>query len=211
MIPTRDGDRCFRFSGITIPWTDRARLTRIKIRRIDDGKPKYAEGYADRPLIFPDPAVILPGKPLIVAEGEFDTLLLSQKLRDMAAAATLGSASSRPEPSILLDLMPAAPWFLALDGDEAGDKAASGWPARAIRVRPPGSFKDWTEAAQAGVNLRRWWSDRLGGTEAPALFSWDELATQQWEPALIENEAAANVPDPYALAERQAIQAENEP
>jgi hypothetical protein len=25
------------------------------------------------------------------------------------------------------------------------------------------------------VNLRRWWSDRLGGTEAPALFTWPEL------------------------------------
>ena len=24
----------------------------------------------------------------------------------------------------------------------------------ARRVRPPGAFKDWTEAAQAGVNLR---------------------------------------------------------
>ena len=41
MIPTRAGDRCFRFSGIIIPWRA-GRLTRIKIRRIDDGKPKYA-------------------------------------------------------------------------------------------------------------------------------------------------------------------------
>ena len=54
MIPTRAGDRCFRFSGIAITLragrprrgTPRplgsARLTRIKTRRIDDGKPKYA-------------------------------------------------------------------------------------------------------------------------------------------------------------------------
>ena len=41
MIPTRAGDRCFRFSGIIIPWRA-GPLTRIKIRRIDDGKPKYA-------------------------------------------------------------------------------------------------------------------------------------------------------------------------
>ena len=94
--------------------------------------------------------------------------MLGQELRDLAAVVTLGSASSKPEPSILVDLMSAAPWFLALDGDEAGDKSASGWPARAIRVRPPGSFKDWTEAARAGVDLRRWWSDRLAGIEAPA-------------------------------------------
>ena len=57
------------------PLEGRARLTRIKIRRIDDGKPKYAEAYSDRPLIYPDPAVIRPGRPLIVSEGEFDCLL----------------------------------------------------------------------------------------------------------------------------------------
>ncbi len=43
--------------------------------------------------------------------------------------------------------------------------------------------KDWTEAAQAGINLRRWWTDRLGGTEAPELFTWHELAAQRWGPA----------------------------
>jgi CHC2 zinc finger len=68
-IPTRAGDRFFLFSGIVIPWRDGARLTRIKIRRIDDGKRKYAEAFQDRPLIFPDPAVIRPGEPLIICEG----------------------------------------------------------------------------------------------------------------------------------------------
>ena len=130
----------------------------------------------------------------MIAEGEFDALLLAQELRrapglpGWAAVVTLGSAAGKPEPKILVDLMPAAPWFLALDGDEAGDKSASGWPSRAIRVRPPGSFKDWTEAAQAGVNLRRFWSDRIG--QAAGMPHGDE-------------------PEWYAIEERQAIQ--NEP
>jgi hypothetical protein len=71
-------------------------------------------------------------------------------------------------------------WFVATDGDEAGDKAAAGWPARARRVRPPGRFKDWTEAAQAGLDLARWWRDILAGVDRPPLFSWPELAGWRW-------------------------------
>ena len=84
-------------------------------------------------------------------------------------------------------MLAAAPWFIATDADEAGDKAASGWPAEADPRSAARAFKDWTEAAQAGVNLRRWWSDRLGGTEAPALFTWDELAAWRWGPARDES------------------------
>jgi len=95
MIPTGAGDRCFRFSGIVIPWRaggtplGSARLTRIKIRRIADGKPKYAEAYSDGPLIYPDPAAIRPGRPLIICEGEFDCMLLAQQLPE-ASVITLG-------------------------------------------------------------------------------------------------------------------------
>ena len=76
------------------------------------------------------------------------------------------------------------------------------------------------------MNLRRWWTDRLGGTETPALFTWDELATWRWGPArddpspgiIIDHpdparcRAAIEAADPfdaYAVAERVAIQEEN--
>ena len=62
-------------------------------------------------------------------------------------------------------------WILAEDSHFKWNKK---WGA----AQPPGAFKDWSEAAQAGVNLLRWWTDRLGGTEAPALFTWPELAAQ---------------------------------
>ena len=91
------------------------------------------------------------GRPLVIVEGEFDALLLGQELRDLAAVVTLGSASSRPDLATRSEMLAAAPWFIATVADEA----ASGRPAVARRVRPPGVFKDWTEAAQAGVNLRR--------------------------------------------------------
>jgi DNA primase len=207
-IPTRDGDRDFLARGVTIPWFDGDRLALVKVRQPEGREPKYAEAFRDRPGVYPGIEAIEPGRPLLVAEGEFDALLLGQELHDLAAVVTLGSASSRPEGGILVDLMAAAPWYLALDRDEAGDKAAAGWLARAIRVRPPGAYKDWTEAAQAGVNLRRWWLDRLEGTEAPVLFTWDELAALRWGPALHEPEPAVDGSDPYAKDERRAIQTE---
>jgi DNA primase len=160
-IPTRAGDRCFRFSGIVIPWRDGARLTRIKIRRIDDGKPKYAEAYSDRPLIFPDPAVIRPGKPLIVCEGELDALLLAQQLPE-ASVITLGSASARTDPAVLSKMLSSPCWFIALDADAAGDSAAAKFPASAVRVRPPDPDKDWGEVHAGGVNrIRYHWGRHL--------------------------------------------------
>jgi hypothetical protein len=106
---------------------------------------------------------------------------LAQELADLASVVTLGSASSKPEGMTFLAMLAAPVWYLAHDADPAGDRAASGWPARAVRVRPPGPYKDWTEAAIDGVNLARWWRDRLAGTEAPELFTWDELSTWRWE------------------------------
>jgi hypothetical protein len=46
-------------------------------------------------------------------------------------------------------------------GLPAGEKAASGWPPHAMRVRPPAPYTDWTEAAQAGIDLRGWWIENV--------------------------------------------------
>jgi hypothetical protein len=140
--------------------------------------------FTDRPAIYPTSEAVRPGRPLIIVEGEFDALLLGQAVGDLATVVTLGSASARPEGSTYCAMLPAPVWYLAHDGDAAGDRAASGWPARAIRVRPPAADKDWTEAAQSGVNLSRWWSDRLGGIENPLRSTWDELAARRWGPAI---------------------------
>jgi CHC2 zinc finger len=191
MVP-RDGDEPFKARGITVPWFDGDRLALVKIRQPEGRKPKYVEAFRDRPQVYPDPAVIEPGRPLVIVEGEFDALLLGQALGrapglpGWAAVVTLGSTSSGRgygggiDPAILRRVLAAPVWFVATDADKAGDKAASEWPARAIRVRPPEPFKDWTEAAQAGIDLRSWWLPRLGGTEA----LWNHLAALRWGPAL---------------------------
>jgi hypothetical protein len=78
-----------------------------------------------------------------------------------------------------------------------------------------------TDAAQAGVNLSRWWLPLQGGTEV----LWNELAGWRRGPALNDPtpaviiaspnpeairvaHAGADPRDPYTLAERQAVHAE---
>jgi hypothetical protein len=80
--------------------------------------------------------------------------------------------------------MLAAPaWHLATNADSAGDKAASGWQAWAWRVRPPAG-KDWTEAYQAGIDLRRRWieevfADRFDREERAAITEFDGALTRE--------------------------------
>ena len=185
-MPKRYGSGTWPLAGIVIPWVESGRLTRIKVRRIGWFRgAKYIEAFSAGWRVYPGPEAIRPGTPLIVAEGEFDRILLAQELADLASIVTLGSSSSRPDSALCLAMLRCPTWFIALDADKAGDDAADGWPARAVRVRPPAPDGDWTEAHQSGVALRRWWTDRLGGIEAPERSTWDELAARRWGPGLI--------------------------
>jgi hypothetical protein len=177
-IPKADG-AIFRAIGVVIPWFNAGRLALVKIRQPNDRRPKYVEAFRDpsRVFCYPGPERVRSGHTLVVAEGEFDALALGDALVDIAAVVTLGSASARPTPRALSAMLAAPRWLIASDGDDAGDRAMAGWPARARRIRPPEPYKDWTEAKGAGVNLARWWHDCLAGIEKPELFPSDELAT----------------------------------
>jgi len=179
---TRDG-RPYVARGIVIPWWNGPNLTLVKIRQPDGAKPKYAQVFFDRTRhagIYPGPEAIHPGRPLVVPEGEFDRMALGE----LASVISVGSASARPDAAALGPMLAAPRWYIATDADEAGEKSAAGWPARARRVRPPASFKDWTEAKAAGVDLARWWSDILAGNPSPPLFTSDELSRQRWGPSI---------------------------
>ena len=187
-LPKREGDRSYAASGVVIPWLDENRLALVKIRQREgtppeyaeafpiEGKPKYAEGFRDRPGLYPGPAFVEAGRPLIYTEGEFDCLLLHQELHDLAAVVTLGSASSRPELRTRAEMLAASVWLIATDADVAGDKAAADWPARAIRVRPPDGMNDWTYLWKAGRNSIRY----LWGRYLPMSRPWEELAALRW-------------------------------
>jgi hypothetical protein len=183
-VRAKDG-RPYAARGVVIPWFRGPRLALVKVRQPEGAKPKYAEVFRDPaalPAIYPGPEAVRPGRPLVVVEGEFDALSLGEALGGLVGVVTLGSASARPDLRSLGVMLAAPRWFVATDRDEAGDKAAAGWPARARRARPPEPFKDWTEAKAAGVDLARWWRDVLAGVARPPLFTWDELSRWRWGP-----------------------------
>ncbi len=209
-LATKDGGT-YSARGVVIPWFDGDRLALVKLRQTEGDQPKYVEAFRDRPSLYPDRHAIRPGRPLVIVEGEFDALLLGQELDDLAAVVTLGGTeSSKPEPDILGSLLPAARWFVATDGDDAGDKAAARWQStRARRVRPPEPFKDWTDSARAGVNLRRWWADRLGGPWKP--YSWDHLAGMRWGPAAADATPGIVIDWPDPSCRRLALESRTRP
>ena len=146
--------------GITIPWFEDNRLTLLKLRQFDEGVSKYRELYRSSPTIYPSPALIVPDRPLVVCEGEFDALLLGQELAGLAAVITLGSAASRPNNDILAKTRIASRLFLGHHADDAGDLSAKSWPD-GERVRPPAG-KDWTVAKSRGLKLRQVWARVMG-------------------------------------------------
>ena len=76
----------------------------VKIRQPANRKPKYVEAFRDGPRVYPSLAIVRPGAPLILVEGELDALLLGQELGERAAVVTLGSASAASGPGRALDV-----------------------------------------------------------------------------------------------------------
>lgn len=147
-------------AGLFIPWLDSGRLVKLIARQPEGFSYKYREVFRDGPVCYPSPAAIRPGLPLIVCEGELDCLLLGQELGELASVITTGSAAIRPGPAVLTAARSASVVFVAHDADVAGDLAASAWES-SIRVRPAAGT-DWGEARRGGVDLRRWWTERIG-------------------------------------------------
>jgi hypothetical protein len=174
-VPSKAGGS-FVVSGVFIPWFDGDRLTLVKVRRLDDGKPKYAEVFRNGPRAFPSLDAIRPGRPLVACEGEFDALLLSQELGDFASVVTLGSASSLADADVFSAVRSAAFLYAAHDADDAGDKAAALWPSRAVRVRPPEPDNDWCDVHAGGFNRIRY----VWGRYLPLGTPVDELESQSW-------------------------------
>lgn len=187
-IPSKGGDRFRRASGISIPWFDDGRLALLKIRQLEGRLPKYMEAFRDGPSLYPSPAVVKPGLPLVVCEGEFDALLLAQELGDVAAVVTLGSAAGDPPPAAIPAVCKAPRLFTAHDADGPGDRAAANWPKRAERVRPEGG-KDWTEVHK-------------GGTGRIA-YVWGRFLPSLGSPPRAEDFAPLEAPTAKALAEAE--------
>lgn len=190
----------FVFRGVTIPYFEDGELVAVKVRRgwargreflpeTEPGRKYGAIANGASGCLYPGPDVIETGRPLILAEGEFDALILAQELGDLCPVVTLGSASASLEKlrtRNLLALTGAGVWFLAYDRDAngSGDKGATklaDYPHLSRRVRPPAPFKDWNDAI-VRYDLRLYWRNIL----EPGWFM-----SMRWGSALTESEDEA--------------------
>jgi CHC2 zinc finger len=174
-ISIQDGARFWEVSGIVIPWLDHDRLAMVKIRRLGDVELRYIEAFRDRPSLYA-PSGIVPGRALVIVEGELDSLLMGQELWGWASVATVGPASVRPNSRALMATLTAPKLFIATDADEAGDRAAAASPTWAQRVRPRAPHKDWGELHRTGWNMIRHDWHRKFVEPRP----WDELSQERW-------------------------------
>lgn len=181
----RDGHP-YLAAGIVIPWFGRDGLDRVNVRQPDGRRPKFAEVFRAANWtggIYPGQASIRPGRPVVIVEGEMDSLLLAQEIAALdVAVVTLGSASAVPDVNVLIPLLCCPTWCIATDRDDAGNKAAERWPARARRASPPELIgqpcKDWTDCHSVGADLLAIWRNIL--VTHSSTPSWEELSGLRW-------------------------------
>jgi hypothetical protein len=141
--------------AIVIPWYHSGKIVAVNFRRLE-GEPKYQLlSGSSRGHLYPD-TVPDPRRPVLLCEGEFDTLLANQIAGDLVQAYTFGSASDKPTAAAIAAIGACPSIFLAYDADAAGDRAASRLKkliARAVRLRPPKKAKD---LSGLGKTLRSW-------------------------------------------------------
>lgn len=111
------------YTGVCIPWYYRGQLHAVNNRIFHDPKHKYkAERGSCKGIVYPD-ILLDPTRPVLICEGEFDTLLARQEAGQHVQAITFGSASDMPPIKLRADLALCRFVFFAFDGDEAGRKA----------------------------------------------------------------------------------------
>lgn len=144
--------------AIAIPWFSRRQLVAINFRRLSGERRYQLLSGSTKGVVYPGTEMD-PTRPVVLCEGEFDCLLANQMAGDVAQFATLGSASDKLSPPSLSMLAACFSLFLALDADEAGDRAAdrlTGLLPRAVRLRPPVKAKDFGGIYASGRDLRTW-------------------------------------------------------
>ncbi len=142
--------------GILIPCQVAGRVWYLKVRRAA-GLPKYMQVKGSRVVLFG--ADTLPGRKVaVVAEGEFDAMLLHQEAGDLVGVVTLGSASARLPDAWVPHLLSVQQLLVAYDADAAGTKGAAMWESLSTRAHRllPLVGKDVTDFYLSGGDLRAW-------------------------------------------------------
>ncbi len=151
-------------SGITIPYFTGNTLRAINVRRpaaflrAHPQADKYKLVSGSKRVLF-GTAHLAGRSDILIAEGEFDAILVWQEAHDLIDVLTMGSATNVPAGAWLAYMVNAQRFIVATDNDDAGNSSAAKWldllGNRATRVTVPDA-KDITEYWQHGGNVREW-------------------------------------------------------
>ncbi len=164
-----EGDDPYYAAGIVIPyWVDGV-LWRVQIRRLaSNADPRYLSlaGSSGTPPFLLEP--ITPAKPLVLVEGPFDALAISQAAGDLVSVAGTGATGCRAVRWLArFGVAPAV--LVSHDADDAGDAAAAYWcdalhplgkrwrptlhdPAEMLSVGGPMLVRQWIIRGLASTN-----------------------------------------------------------
>lgn len=166
-----DGKKIYLGKGIVIPHAVDNEIYNLKIRLrpeklIKDKPIKYSSPRESASCLF-NADNLEAQKPLILCEGEFDTMILWQHTRDFASVASLNGAGKGIPDHWLTRIMRHKQVFVLYDNDKAGqagsEKLLSVIGARARLLRVPRG-NDVTDFWLAGGDLRNWLQFQLNST-----------------------------------------------
>jgi hypothetical protein len=203
--------------GLVLPVLDASGLpARIKFRRPNprENEPKYlylpSTPRNAAPLVITGMAAAW-----IVVESELDGLLLAQEAGDLVNVLALGSASLRPDAEAHARLEAALFILVALDFDDAGNKAAWTWwtahyPPEKLRIWPVPAGKDPADARRAGWDLRAWIEGGLPPACLPKRLARSAAPSPRTEPARQEEgvHGQAQAEAPAAITARESHDAD---
>ncbi len=204
--------------GLVIPYFDpvSGRLQKLKVREFPCTPwPEWAAGDKYREIKGSNQRYSIYGQGrdvAVVVETELDAILLAERVGDLAACVATGSAQRRPDAAAAAVLREARLILNALDGDDAGAKAAWTWWAQhmpnARRWPVPKRYgKDPGDLARAGVDVRLWVEAGIS-RHAPALLSPQVQPQQAAQPLPVSaNPAPAPSPAPSRVATAWAVPA----
>jgi len=140
--------------GLVIPYIVDGIIYRIRIRRPDEGGPRYyVLPGSSMAMMLVEPA----RRAFVIVESELDAIACAAAT-SLAGAVGLGSVAAKPDAAAMEVLSRALQILNALDYDVAGAKAMAWWSENFPRCDrwPVPMGKDPGEAAQMGTDLKKW-------------------------------------------------------
>jgi hypothetical protein len=140
--------------GIVLPWLLDGQLWQLKVRTNREN-PKYLAISGGHPCLFGADTLVV-GEPAILAEGEFDAMLLWQEAGDLIGMATLGCCNGGVSPKALRYCWAAHGWWWPTMSTLRARRAPSAYRSCHLAYTASGRrrARDVTAFWQAGARVR---------------------------------------------------------